>query len=407
MAGLNLFPPLKSTLLLNALLGLSLASSLAAASRLTNVSVRSTAGTGADTLIVGFAISGTGSKPMLIRGIGPTLGAFGVEGVVADPALRILGANDAQVATNDNWGGLAAVVTASAATGAFPLANGAADAALVESLSTGTYSVHLEAKSGRGVALVEAYDADTSSAPGTSIINLSARSAAGTGANVLTVGFAIAGDRNKTVLIRAVGPGLAAFGVPGTLANPSLTLYRSSGVPIATNSDWIPLAGWAEAFRSVGAFQLQNGSRDAALLIDLPPGTYTAETSGSNASNIALIEVYDVATPPAAATVFTPVEGMVLSTAGASVVNPTVLSQSAPTYPFELRRDGISGEVLIEFQINPDGRVQNAFAVSATNTGFVSAAVAGVSRWTFRPGTVNGKPAAFRFQVPIIFQLNG
>lgn len=401
------FLPLKPVILLTALLGLSSVPPLIAQSRLVNVSVRSTAGTGADTLIVGFAIDGSGEKPMLVRGIGPTLSAFGVEGAVSDPALRIFGTGDTQIAGNDDWGGQATVVSASAVAGAFSLASGSADAALTQSLPRGTYSVHLDAKSGRGVALVEAYDAETGpGTPGTSIVNLSARSAAGTGANVLTVGFAIAGNRNKTVLIRAIGPGLAAFGVPGTLANPTLTLYRSGGVRIALNTDWPSLAGWAEAFRMEGAFQLADGSRDAALLINLPPGTYTAETSGAASNNIALLEVYDARNVPFNTTVFTPLEGFAATAPGVVVAPPTVLTQARPEYPFELRRAGVTGEVLIEFNVNPQGRVQNAFARSATNNGFITSAVVAVNQWTFRPAMSNGVPVAFTFQVPIVYTLN-
>ncbi|MES2696553.1 MAG: TonB family protein [Verrucomicrobiota bacterium] len=386
------------------LLSLALAGSLSAQSRLTNVSVRSTAGANTDTLIVGFTIAGSGEKQMLIRGIGPTLGVFGVTGVVTDPQLRLFNQSNTQVATNDNWGGLGTIATASAAVGAFALANDSRDAVIAQALPTGTYSAHVEATSGSGIALVEAYDADTGT-PSSQIVNLSARSTAGTGAGVLTVGFAITGTSTKTVLIRAVGPSLAAFGVSGALANPQLQLFRGSGAVIASNDDWPALAGWGAAFTSVGAFPLSPDTRDAVLLIALPPGTYTAQAAGAGTTTgIALIEVYDVANPPATSIVFTPVEALADATAPGRTT-PVATSQARPTYPFELRRAGISGEVVIEFTCNVEGRVQNAFPVRTSHVGFIDSALTAVRQWTFRPGMVNGRPIPTRLQVPIVYTL--
>jgi hypothetical protein len=67
--------------------------------------------------------------------------------------------------------------------------------------------------------------------------NLSTRSLVQTGDNVLIGGFIIGGDTPKTVLIRAIGPALATFGVPGVLANPTVTLFSGS-TAIARNDDW-------------------------------------------------------------------------------------------------------------------------------------------------------------------------
>src|SRR5581483_2068448 len=75
----------------------------AASSRLANLSVRTTAGTGAQTLTAGFVIGGTGNKTLLVRGIGPALTGFGVTGALVDPTLGVYGANTTLVASNDNW----------------------------------------------------------------------------------------------------------------------------------------------------------------------------------------------------------------------------------------------------------------------------------------------------------------
>ena len=72
------------------------------ASRLINLSVRSAAGTGSDTLTVGFVVEGTGGKPLLVRGIGPTLASFGVSGALSDPVLSLYSGSTLHSA-NDDW----------------------------------------------------------------------------------------------------------------------------------------------------------------------------------------------------------------------------------------------------------------------------------------------------------------
>src|SRR5882672_7724296 len=111
------------------------------------------------------------------------------------------------------------------------------------------------------------------------LANLSTRATAGSGANVLTVGFVISGTGSKQVLIRGVGPGIAALGFTGTLADPSLTLFNSSNVVIGTNTN--NAATMTAAFTAAGAFPLPANSRDAALVVNLLPGNYTAQLSGA------------------------------------------------------------------------------------------------------------------------------
>lgn len=380
-------------------------------SRLTNVSVRTTAGSGADTLIVGFNITGAGPKQMLVRGIGPSLAQFGVPGVVENPRLQLYSGVAASLATNEDWGGSARVASAFTSVGAFALPPNSRDAAIFGPLPAGSYSAHLIAGAGSGIALVEVYDADVGSTL-TRIGNVSARSLAGAGAAVLTVGFAIAGDTNQTVLIRAVGPTLTALGVDGALANPTLRLFSGRGTELGLNDDWPNSAGWAPAFTSVGAFPLAVNSRDSVLLVNLPPGTYTAQASGvGGASGVALIEVYDVTTPPVTSFVLQPVENfnppIPRTGLGTSAVSPAVLTQARPIYPFELRRAGLSGEAYIDFIVDVNGAVIGAYALRASDIQLADAALAAVRQWTFRPGrNAAGEPVAVNMQVPIIFDLN-
>ena len=80
--------------------------------------------------------------------------------------------------------------------------------------------------------------------------------------------------------------------------------------------------------------------------------------------------------------------------------------RAKPQYPFEMRRAGINGEVVVEFIVDANGNVRNAFAVRSTQRDFEQAAVQAVSKWTFRPGRKGGRAVNTRMQVPIVFTLN-
>jgi protein TonB len=77
-----------------------------------------------------------------------------------------------------------------------------------------------------------------------------------------------------------------------------------------------------------------------------------------------------------------------------------------PQYPFEMRRAGIAGEVTVDFIVDTNGDVQNAYAIRSSQREFESAAVAAVSKWKFKPGRKAGKDVPTHMQVPIVFTLN-
>ena len=259
--------------------------------RLTNLSARAAVGGAAGTPIVGFVVEG--SRPMIVRGIGPGLAAVGVADTLADPRLELRRGN-ALVAANDNWA--AADAAAMAATGAFSLPAASRDAAVVTSLPAGDYTVQLlSAGPATGVALAEIFDAGTESLPGR-LANASTRAFVGTGASILIPGFAIGGEGAAGVLIRAAGPALLPFGVSDALSDPVITLYRGSSV-LASNDNWGAAANAAlvsTTAAAAGAFPFAPGSRDAALLTTLPAGaSYTVQVSGQNAATgTVLVEFY-------------------------------------------------------------------------------------------------------------------
>lgn len=275
---------------------------------LRNISTRGRVGTGSDVLIAGFVVDGTVPKQLLIRAAGPAISSgFGAGVTLADPQLQVFtsaGAALPGVASND-WN--AADAATMALVGASPFAVRSRDAAVVTTLNPGVYTVHVwGGDGGSGIALAEIYDVD-SLQPFSSqkMSNISTRGRIGTGDNILIAGFVVNGTTPKKVLIRGVGPSLA-FALPAgsTLADPVLQLLRR--VPetgafalIRENDNWDignDAALVREATAQVGASPaFAAGSKDAAILLVLPPGIYTAQMSGANGtSGLGLVEVYEV-----------------------------------------------------------------------------------------------------------------
>ena len=265
---------------------------------LRNLSTRGFVGTGDRVMIVGFYIDGHTPKQLLIRGIGPGLTPHGVTGVLGDPMLRLFNGDRALVAANDDWAGNPVLRAAATSVGAFPLADDSLDSVILVTLAPGAYSAQMSGVGNvTGVGLIELYDVDAL-APFSSqrLINVSTRGEVGTGNRVLIAGFNVNGSSPKRLLVRGVGPTLANHGVTSAVADPRLQIFQGQTV-IRENDDWAngndPVA-IRTAAASVGAFELVNGSKDAALLITLPPGTYTAQVSTAGATGVGLVEVYEV-----------------------------------------------------------------------------------------------------------------
>ena len=253
--------------------------------RLANVSLRTTLAAG-QAVAVGFVVTGQ-PRSVLLRVAGPSLADFGVPGVMADPRLEVY-RSEAKLAENNDWSPTLAATMA--AYGAFPFGRVSRDAAWrqpIEGLTT-----VLASGTAAGTVLIEGYD--TSADGAGRIVNLSARNRVGTGADVLIAGFHLAGTGTKRLLVRAVGPTLADFGVAGVLADPQLELYAAGAAKLAENDNWDPAL--APVFASVSAFPLPLRSRDAALVLTLAAGhSYTAQVSGvGGTTGEALVELYEL-----------------------------------------------------------------------------------------------------------------
>jgi hypothetical protein len=249
-----------------------------------NLSSRLRVLSGEKSLIAGFIVSGP--KRVILRGLGPSLQAFGVSGVLPNPILELHG-SQGLITSNDSWkiGNAVAVQ----ATGLAPKND--AESAIVTTLQSGAYTVILRDRNNiPGVGLLEIYDLD-SQAPA-KLLNISTRGFVDTGNNVMIAGFIIgpSGSGAATVLVMAKGPSLAAAGIQVPLQDPTLELHDGNGVLISNNDDWKKAA---EQIDIVDSGLGPSDERESAIFTSLKPGAYTAIVRGkNNTTGIGLVEVY-------------------------------------------------------------------------------------------------------------------
>jgi hypothetical protein len=255
-------------------------------SEVLNLSTRGLVSGGDNVLIGGFIVTGTQPKRMVLRALGPTLSSYGLSGVLADPVLNLYDSSGALIATNDDWESDVNhfVVEASGFAPANP-----SEAAIAPTLNPGAYTVVVNGKDATpGIGLFELYDLSPLS--DSKLGNTSTRGSVGTGDNVLISGFIVGDVDSTTVVVRALGPSLAAYGVSGVLSDPTLTIYDSKGSVIATNDNWQDDNNSIDVQKN--GLAPPNPS-ESALVLHLPPGAYTAIVRGANgATGNALVEVY-------------------------------------------------------------------------------------------------------------------
>jgi len=276
--------------------------------RYVNLSTRGLSSTGENVLIGGFVLVGSQPRTVLVRGIGPDLADRGVDKPISDPSLRLFNGSEL-IAENEDWGdvsNLSELVAFASRAGASPLQERSLDAGLLMELDPGLYTVFLESKGEEGVGLFEVFDDPTET--NRSLFNVSTRGRVLGETSPLIAGFVVTGPDPKPVLIRALGPALASRGVSHHLEDPRVAVY-SGGVKVAENDDWSlgsapgsngngvqgPARALIRAFEVSGATGLEFESKDAALLIWLEPGLYTAIAGApSGSEGIALVEVFEV-----------------------------------------------------------------------------------------------------------------
>lgn len=255
---------------------------------LLNISTRLEVETGENVLIGGFIITGTESKKVILRAIGPSLTSAGVTGALADPVLE-LHKPDGTVITNDNWKDTQEA--AIQATGVAP--TNAKESALIATLAPGSYTAIVSGKNGStGIGLVEAYDLDQTAS--SQLANISTRGYVDTGDNVMIGGFIIGGDTsgtNSSVLVRGIGPSLTQAGITNALQDPTLELHDGNGTLLKTNDNW--KESQEAAIQATGVAPTDD--KESALIDTLAPGNYTAIVRGkNNGVGVGLVEVYNL-----------------------------------------------------------------------------------------------------------------
>ncbi len=252
---------------------------------LANISVRLRVDTGDKLAIGGFIITGDSSKRVVVRGLGPSLTAAGIVSPLADPALELHDSLGNSFAQNFNWKDTQQ--SELVATGLAPMND--LEAAAVQMLPPAAYTATMTGQNnGSGIGLLEVYEADQSL--GNRIANLSARGFVGTGDEVMIGGFIVRGNGvSANLLVRALGPSLAASGIAQPLADPRIEIRDSNGALIAANNNW----------RDTQANEIQSRSLappdelESAAIITAGAGAYTAVLQGNGGTTgVALLEIY-------------------------------------------------------------------------------------------------------------------
>ncbi|PYK68196.1 MAG: hypothetical protein DME45_08695 [Verrucomicrobia bacterium] len=242
--------------------------------------------------IAGFIISGSTSKKVIVRVLGPTLGQFGVLNILQDPAISLFDASNNLIASNDNW--MTTQQTEIQASGYAP--GDSREPAIVQALAPGSYTAVVRGVNGAsGAALLEVHDLDPSN--GSLITNMSTRGVIGTSANVMIGGFIVGGglgangDGSSELLVRALGPELTSFGIADALLDPTLELHDGNGNLLIANDNWKDSQQTA-----IQASGLAPGDdREPAILTTLIQGNWTAILRGkNNTTGVGLIELYRI-----------------------------------------------------------------------------------------------------------------
>jgi hypothetical protein len=256
-----------------------------------NISTRLRVDIGDKVMIGGFIVTGNASKPVVLRGLGPSLAGSGIPAatVLADPVLELRGANGSLIMKNDNW-----------KDDQRPLIEGTAfqptddhESVIVATLPVGAYTAIRSGKSQTtGIGLVEIYDNDQT--VDSELANISTRGFVQTADNVMIGGFTLGNNPTSTrIAVRGVGPSLSGFGLSNVLADPTLELHNANGTIMISNDDWTDDATMAGQLTANGLGLTD--PKESGIFATLPPGPFTAILAGkSGGIGIGLVEIYNV-----------------------------------------------------------------------------------------------------------------
>jgi len=154
-------------------------------------------------------------------------------------------------------------------------------------------------RAGEGTKLTHIFSSSATGSTDAALVNISTLARVTSGDDAVVSGFVISTSTPRTMLVRAIGPTLAAFGINDAMTRPQLSVYNGDAL-IATNEGWAPDSEaevrLTSAFDRAGAFRLlESSSRDAALVLTLAQGAYTVQVrNGAGTPGAALLEVYDL-----------------------------------------------------------------------------------------------------------------
>jgi dienelactone hydrolase len=250
--------------------------------KLLNVSTRANVSTGDDVMVGGFIVTGNVDKRVVLRGLGPTLTQQGVSGVLANPYLEIYDSTGVLIEANDNRTALAGVPN--------PLlpAN-PNESYLTAVLPPGSYTAVLSGVAGTaGIGLVELYDVDPTHS---FLANISTRGIVEQGDLQMIGGFIVGGTDPAKVIVRALGPSLAAAGIASPLPDPVLEVHDGNGNLLVKNDNWRS----NQEEEIIATTIPPANDQEAAIVATLPPGDYTALVYDSEGrSGIGLVESYNL-----------------------------------------------------------------------------------------------------------------
>lgn len=244
-------------------------------------------------MIGGFIVRGNVAKPVILRGMGPSLANAGIPAanVLNDPVLELHGSNGSLITSNDNWKDSP---QRSQFEGSSFQPTDDRESVILATLQPGAYTIVLRGTGQTtGVGLVEVYDTDAS--VDSDLANISTRGFVKLGNEVMIGGFSLGNNPTPTrIAVRALGPSLTAFGIAEALADPTLELHNANGTIMVSNDDWEsdPVSAGQLSANGLGLPDHKESGIFAALA---PPGQFTAVVAGKNGGiGVALVEIYNL-----------------------------------------------------------------------------------------------------------------
>jgi hypothetical protein len=258
-----------------------------------NIATRLRVDLGDKVMIGGFIIRGNTAKAVVLRGLGPSLVNMGVPAasVLSDPVIELHAPNGSLITSNDNWKDSP---QRSQFEGTVFQPTDDRESVILASLQPGAYTVVIRGVANTtGIGVIEIYD--NNQAADSDLANISTRGFVQTGNDVLIGGFTLGGNNNPTnMVVRALGPSLASFGLTNLLADPTLELHNSNGTIMVANDDW--QSDPVSAAQLIANGLAPSDSKESGIFTSLaPPGQFTAIVAGKNGGvGIGIVEIYNL-----------------------------------------------------------------------------------------------------------------